>query len=369
MTRNARYWYFAIITLISLPFYICATENDRDNIAEWKQFDDKPLPEPIIHPPWFKQSFLDLGDDIDEALQAGKKGIIIYFGQNHCPYCRALMVNDFGQDDIAIYTQNNFDVISINIWGSKEVTLPDGTVMTERNYAIHEKANLTPSLIFYTRDPQQRIQKTFMLRGYYPPYQFRAALEFVAQGYVNEESFADYIERANPPPKFELGDLNEEDFFMPPPYALDRSHIAAEKPLLVFFEQKDCYACDVLHSEPLHHPETLKLLDFFDMVQLDSKADTPVLTPDGQKLTSKQWAKKLNIFYTPTIIAYDEQGKEIIRIDSVAHIYRLKSLLEFIASKTYKTTPDFMSWRFSVLFKDKKLPPEYSIPKTTKTTN
>jgi len=41
----------------------------------------------------------------------------------------------------------------------------------------------------------------------------------------------------------------------------------------------------------------------------------------------------------------------------VAHVYRLKSVLEFIVSKTYITTPDFMNWRFDSIFGGKKLPP------------
>ena len=263
-----------------------------------------------------------------------------------------MIVNDFGQKDIETYTRKNFDVIPINIWGSNDVVTPDGEVMTEREYAIREKANFTPSLIYYDAAGN----KVLMLRGYYPPYKFRAAMEFVEQGYYKEELFREYMTRANPPPKFEIEEMNHADFFMQPPYVLDRTRFKAQDPLLVFFEQRDCHACDVLHSEPLQFEDTQTLLTHFDIVQLDMNADTPVITPDGQKLTAKQWAQQLDLFYAPTLIAFDENGKEIIRIDSVAHVYRLKSFLEYIVSKTYKTTPDFMSWRFDVLFGGKKLP-------------
>jgi len=195
-----------------------------------------------------------------------------------------------------------------------------------------------------------------MLRGYYPPYKFRAAMEYVAEKYYLEESFSDYLTRADPPPKFEVSDMNDEDFFMPPPFVLDRSHFKATNPLLVFFEQTDCHACDVLHSDPLEFSKTRELLRYFDIIQVDIHSDTPIVTPDGKKLTAKQWANQLNLFYTPTIIAYDESGKEIMRADSVAHVYRLKSILEYIASKAYLTTANFMSWRFDVIFGGKKLP-------------
>lgn len=325
---------------------------EDDEWEEFAAFDDAPVLPEITYPEWFKQSFLELPEDIDEAVNAGKKGIIVYFGQKHCAYCQALIDKDFGQKDIEIYTRTNFDVIPVNIWGSNEVTTPDGQVMTEREYAIREKANFTPSLIYYDADGS----KALMLRGYYPPYKFRAAMEFVEQGYYKEESFRHYMTRANPPPKFEIEEMNHADFFMPPPFVLDRSRFKAQQPLLVFFEQRDCHACDVLHSEPLQFEATRELLKYFDIVQLDMNADTPVITPDGQKLTARHWAEQLNLFYAPTLIAFDGNGKEIIRIDSVAHVYRLKSILEYIVSGTYKTTPDFMSWRFDVLFGGKKLP-------------
>ena len=345
-----------IITIIYFSLALMSHSLYAEEVAEdeWDNaFDDRPIVDAIIYPDWFKKSFLELPDDLEEAISAGKKGIIVYFGQKHCPYCQALIDKDFGQKDIEAYTRKNFDVIAIDIWGSKEVTTPDGQVMTEREYALRENANFTPTLIYY----DAQANKSLMLRGYYPPYKFRAAMEYVERGYYKEEAFKQYMKRANPAPKFEISDMNNEDFFMPPPYALDRSHFKAQDPLLVFFEQKNCHACDVLHSEPLDLAETKNLLKHFEVVQLDINSDVPVLTPDGQHLTAKQWAEQLNLFYTPTLIAFDEAGKEIIRIDSVAHMYRLKGVLEYVVYKIYNIYPDFMSWRFERLFAGKKLPP------------
>ncbi|MCN4144176.1 MAG: hypothetical protein LC437_03610 [Thiohalomonas sp.] len=138
-------------------------------------------------------------------------------------------------------------------------------------------------MIFYDAQGKQAL----MLRGFYPPYKFRAAMKYVERGYYKEESFRNYIFRANPPPKFEISDMNHKDFFMPPPFELDRSRFQAQEPLLVFFEQEDCHACDVLHSEPLEFEATKKLLSHFEIVELDMNSDTPVITPNGQRITAK----------------------------------------------------------------------------------
>jgi len=51
-------------------------------------------------PVWFKNSFLDLQDDIDEASESGKR-LMVYFYQDGCPYCKKLLQDNFGQRAIA----------------------------------------------------------------------------------------------------------------------------------------------------------------------------------------------------------------------------------------------------------------------------
>ncbi len=306
-------------------------------------FDDFPLEQPLQHPQWLKESFLFLKDDLQQAVSNGKQGIIVYFGQQRCAYCKKLFDVDFGLADILTYTLRHFDVIPVDIWGVQELTDLKGQVLTERDYALREGTNFTPSLIFY--DAQGR--EALRLRGYYPPYQFRAALEYVADAHYKDETFGDYLERADPTLTCESGELNPEDFFSPPPYNLDRSQIPGERPLVVFFEQSDCHACDVLHSEPLHEPAIHRGFEGFDNVQLDIWSDTPVVTPDGHRTTAKGWARSLGLFYTPSILFFDERGHDIIRVDSVAHFYRLRSVLNYITSRGYLAEPHYQLWRAS----------------------
>ncbi len=68
-------------------------------------FDDNPRPSAAELPDWFKQSFLDLREDLKETVKAGKQGIMVYFGQDHCAYCHRLLQVNFGLEDIAGYTR------------------------------------------------------------------------------------------------------------------------------------------------------------------------------------------------------------------------------------------------------------------------
>jgi thioredoxin-related protein len=307
------------------------------------KFDDAPLEEPLGFPDWFKLSFLNLPEDIDEVRDAGKQGLIVYYGQKYCAYCKQFLDSDLEAEDIQAYAREHFDVIGIDIHGDRTVTNMDGEELTESELAILEETNFTPSVVFYDTAGESVLR----LRGYYPPYRFRAALEYVADAHYKNETFREYLARADVPLVFEPGDLIDEPFYMPGPYMLDRSVMPGERPLAVFFEQGNCHACDVLHTGPLQDPEILTRFEHLENIQLPFWSDTPVITPSGERLTAKQWAEKLGLFYTPTLIFFDEAGREIIRADSVVQFYRLRNVLDYVLSGGYREYPTFQNWRAS----------------------
>lgn len=334
-----------LLALVTLPAFSASDEDDSFENFEYDEAfavgDDRPLEEEVSHPPWFKLSFLDFAEDLNDSIRAGKQGLLVYFGQKHCSYCKAMIEGNFAKLDILAYTQKHFDVIGIDIHGQREVTDFAGSTWTEHSFSVDNKVNFTPTLIFY--DPNQR--EALRLPGYYPPYKFRAALEYVADGYYLKEDFRSYLARADVGTVFEAGDMNFEDFFASGPQVLDRSRLRGERPLVVFFEQGDCHACDVLHTGPLRDPDILGQFFKLDSTQLNMWEDTPVITPAGKKTTARQWADKLGLFYTPTLIFFDEQGKEIIRVDSVVQFYRLQNVLEYVISGAYRKYPTFQQWR------------------------
>lgn len=303
-------------------------------------FDDTPLDDLIVYPDWFKKSFLALDEDLQEAVDAGKFGLVVYFGQKRCAYCKKLMDVNFGQNEIVEYTRQHFDVVPIDIWSPEEVTTPDGRTMSERDYAISLNTNFTPSLVFYDKEGHIALR----LRGYYPPYQFQAALEYVADGHYKRERFPVYMARGDATLRFEADDMVEEPFFEPPPFNLDRHRLPADAPLVVFFEAGNCHACDVLHTDPLTRKSIRRRLSAMESVQLNMHSETPVITPAGKATTAAEWAKDLGLFYAPSILFFDEYGREIIRLDSVTQFFRLRNVLNYVGTKGYLSEPNFLLW-------------------------
>ncbi|MHB8536386.1 MAG: thioredoxin family protein [Sulfuricaulis sp.] len=281
-------------------------------------------------PGWFKNSFLDLHEDIAEAAQNGKR-LMVYFGQEGCPYCAQLFNTNFSQAHIVDYTRQHFEAVALDIWGNREVTDLSGNKMPEKELAARLKVRFTPTILFF----DEQGATVLRMNGYYPPHRFMAALQYVAQKREARMTFAEYLAGIAPPPA--KGALHGESFFAKPTY--DLSQRLSGKPVAVFFEQKDCAGCDRLHSEILRSSATRKELKRFHVIQLDRWSDTQVITPVGTRMTARQWADDLNVAYVPSAVLFDG-GKEAIRIESFLKAFHVQSVLDYIVSGAYKIQPD-----------------------------
>ncbi len=285
-------------------------------------------------PRWFKESFLDLHEDVAEAAKSGRR-LMLYFYQDGCPYCTKLLRDNFGQQAIADKTQRHFDVIAINIWGDREVTDLAGKATTEKAYARSLRVQFTPTLLLF--DEQGAV--ALRLNGYVPPGKFEAALDFVGARLEQKQSFADYLAVHASRPAH--GQLHQAPWLMKPPLKLADSLGRERKLLLVLFEQKECTACDELHTEAFTRPEVMALLRRFQVARIDLASTSPVQTPTGQTLRAREWVRKLGIFYTPTLVFFDAGGREVFRVDGYLRSFHLASSLDYVASGAYLTQPEF----------------------------
>ncbi|HHO67851.1 MAG TPA: thioredoxin [Gammaproteobacteria bacterium] len=283
-------------------------------------------------PDWFKQSFLDIREDVQEAAAAGKR-VILYFYQDGCPYCKKLLEVNFGLRDIVDKTRRHFDVVAINMWGDAEVTGLDGRQLTEKQFAAAMKVMFTPTLLFL--DEQGKV--VVRLNGYYPPHKFAAVLDYVAGHLEDKMSFRDYWAQRAPRPSH--GKLHRDASYLKPPYRLARRD--SGKPLLVMFEQKDCPPCDELHLDILGREASRRLLAGFDVVLLDMWSDTPVQTPGGKDTTASRWARSLGVQYAPTLVMFDAGGREVFRTEAYLKAFHIQSALDYVLSGAYRTQPSF----------------------------
>ena len=298
---------------------------------------DEGLVNPGYHEPpdWFKQSFLDIREDIAEAAAEDKR-LLLYFYQDGCPYCKKLLEQNFGQRDIVEKTRSQLDVVPINLWGDREVVGLDGIDTTEKQFAADLKVMFTPTLVFL----DEKGNVVMRLNGYYPPHKFGAAVDFVGGRMETTTSFRDYWAKLSPPAA--MGILHDDNSYLRSPYRLDERK--GDRPLLVLFEQKDCAPCDELHLDIFKREQSVGLLEGFDVALLDMWSTTALRTPDGKASTAEQWAQQLGIQYAPTLVLFDEFGSEVFRTEAYLKAFHIQSVLDYVLSSAYQAQPSFQRY-------------------------
>lgn len=287
-------------------------------------------------PSWFKESFLDLREDIQEATE-NKKRVLLYFYQDGCPYCAKLLQDNLGQKKLADKTKKHFDVIAINMWGDKEVTDLNGRQTTEKKFTERMKVMYTPTLVFLTEKGDVALR----VNGYYAPNKFETALDYVRGHHERKISFRNYAHKFLK--KATTGKLHQQPFILPPPYNLQKL-LKSDKPLLVLFEQKKCHDCDELHNDIFKRKETLEQIKRFNVVRLDMWSKEKLIDGKGNAVSAKMLAQSLKVNHAPGFVFFDDNGKDIFRIDAYLKSFHTQSVLDYIASEAYKKQPNFQRY-------------------------
>lgn len=279
-------------------------------------------------PPWFSESLLDLREDVAEAA-AQKKRLMLYFGQDGCPYCTRLMEVNFRQASIAEKTRKHFVALALNIWGDREVTWTDGAASTEKRLAARLKVQFTPTLIFL----DERGEVALRLNGYHPPHEFDAALDYAAGNIARSE----YLGRQQRAAANES--LNAQPFFKAAPFDLRRG--AGSKPLAVLFETPSCAACDEVHRVAFKRQDVLQEIAKFDFYRFAVTASDALTAPDGSRTSAAAWARALDVGYVPTLILFDTRGREVFRVEAYLRPFHIASAFDYVSSGAYVREPSF----------------------------
>jgi len=289
------------------------------------------------YPDWFKDSFLDLSDDIEEATESGKRFAII-FQQDGCPYCNALIERNFSQQEIVNKSQKHFDFTTINIWGDREVTNLDGKDYIEKTFAQEMKVQFTPTIIFY--DEQGRI--ALRINGYHRPDIFSLELDYVLGKHEKTTTYRDFM-LANRSKIRTKDSIHEKALSAQESYSFDKK-LKNKAPFAVFFEQQDCPACDVLHDDVMADKEVQKVIDGLDISRVNMWGRAKVVTPNGEQMMVREWARKLNVKYAPTVIIFDQTGKEVIRSEAFFKVFHTQALFNYVRSEAYKKESNFQRY-------------------------
>lgn len=282
-------------------------------------------------PEWFKESFLDIAEDVEEAKDENKH-VILFMTLKFCPYCTKMLNNNFVEGaKNQKYIQDNFDVIGINIKGQKEIAISEDETMTEKEYADFLKVQYTPTILFMNQENKVIVR----LNGYRSEQNFKLVLDFVKNKEYENMTLTAYLDKVK---NKTLYTLKKNKIFK---NITDLSKIKG--PLAIAFEDGSCTQCDYLHNTTLKNKDVQEELSKVTVVRFDAMSKEKIVTPDGRTTTPYDWAKEMVLDYRPGFVLFDE-NKEIVRIDALLYSFHFKELIRYVSGKHYEKYPTFLDY-------------------------
>ncbi len=152
----------------------------------------------LYRQPWFLESFLELADDLKGASAEGKRFAVLWELRG-CPYCKQTHLVNFARPEISQYIRQRFEILQLNIIGSREVTDFDGQKLPEKEFARKYGVRYTPTFQFFpesadglaSRKPAGR--EVARAQGYVEPPRFLALFRFVAERAYEKGTLDDYL--------------------------------------------------------------------------------------------------------------------------------------------------------------------------------
>ncbi len=147
---------------------------------------------------WFLASFLDLAEDLEEAAGNGKRFAVIW-EQRGCPYCRETHLVNFAEPEIQGFVRAHFEILQLNMFGSRRVTDFDGEELEERDLARKNGVAFSPTIQFFPAELSEAAGKTgkeaevARMPGYLLPPHFLAMFRFVQTEAYRQTSFRQYL--------------------------------------------------------------------------------------------------------------------------------------------------------------------------------
>ena len=322
MTKQGTMLTLAILTLVAaslLPSVSAASET-RGKLTGG-----------VLHEPpaWFKESFLEIADDVDDASEAGKH-VLLFFELNGCPYCDRMLEESFETEPLTSYIQANFDTIAINIQGDREIAFNEEISVTEKELGEILKVNSTPALLFLDADNKTIVR----VNGYRAPERFRQVLEFVATRSYQTTTLADYLQAKL--------DRNVYQLRANALFSEVNDLSSVDGPLMVIFEDGSCYDCNEFHDGILAHRQVREELVPFTIVRLDADSNETIKDLFGNETTPAELARQHEMIYRPGVLVFDD-GYLVRRHDSLTYPHHFKESLRYVAGGYYQQT-DYRSY-------------------------
>jgi thioredoxin-related protein len=252
---------------------------------------------------FFAQSFGDLPDELDEARQAGKQGLMLFFEQQGCPYCERMLKTIFNQPEVQDWYRERFVSIAVDINGDVELRDVDGITLPSKVFAEHRRVKTTPTISFIDLSGAEVYRRTSMVSGV---AEFMMMGHYIAEGRYTDTSWKDY---AGEHPEI----VNSATVQQVVDFRLEAAAATARGVnLLLAITRESCSYCAKLRREIL--APMVRGGEYVDKVSIREmmmEPDTAITDFSGQVTTTSKFAARYGVSITPTVLLLDASGNSL----------------------------------------------------------
>ena len=275
---------------------------------------------------FFAQTFGDLPEELQQARDNGKWGMLLFFEQEGCPSCRQMMRAVLNQVAVQDWYSERFVSIAVDINGSVELRDFDGITLPSKVFAAHRKVKTTPVLSYIDRNGVEVFR---WIRAVKSPQEFLWMGQYVTEEHYMDTPWREFLDRKT----------NAEQAPDGVPLVLDLQSETSQAagrpiPILLVITREGCPYCARLRREVL--VPMIRSGEYDERVlirELMMEPETGITGFDGRATTTAEVARQYGVEITPTVLLLDSEGRKlhepIIGINnSEMYAYYLDSAIE-----------------------------------------
>ncbi|MDH5447065.1 MAG: thioredoxin family protein [Gammaproteobacteria bacterium] len=139
---------------------------------------------------FFNETWGDYKEELANAKVQGKKGILIFFEMDECPFCHYMKKNVLNQPKVQEYFRQHFLNFSVDIEGDVEMVNLKGKTTRQKDFAFKEfRVRATPVIMIIGLDGKPIHRHTGKTSGV---GEFMLMGEYVVDGHYKKTSFTRY---------------------------------------------------------------------------------------------------------------------------------------------------------------------------------
>lgn len=140
---------------------------------------------------FFHQTLGDLHEELALAREQNKRGVLIFFEQEECPWCHRMKNSVFNQPEVQSYFRDRFLIFSFDIESPFEVTDFKGESTTQQKFfeTVARNRGATPVFAFFDLEGDLVVRFTGATTGV---EEFLWLGEYASEGAYQDTTFSRY---------------------------------------------------------------------------------------------------------------------------------------------------------------------------------